>query len=160
MIAQMRSGNEVMAARVTTVDAMRIVMEIPGRPIPCPRPRVSKHGTYYPKAYQEWLSAAKVLLRQACVKQNGGRLMEGDVTVVVAFTGARANADIDNLCKSVLDAAQGMVFEDDRQVVRLEAQKRKRTTVAWTAVRIEEESEDGDEAPRVCMAAMVRQRRR
>ena len=100
-----------------------ISVEIPGQPIPCPRPRVSKHGTYYPKRYTDWLRDAQVLLRQACVKQNGGRLMEGDVTVEVTFYGARPNADIDNLCKSVLDAAQGQVFKDDRQVVELLAEK-------------------------------------
>ena len=92
---------------VTTVDAMLVTAEIPGRPTPCPRPRVGKHGTYYPKSYQEWLRGAQTALRQAAITQNGGRLMEGDVSVVVTFSGARANADIDNLCKSVLDAAQG-----------------------------------------------------
>jgi len=71
------------------------------------------------------MKTAKRLLRDACVTQNGGRLIEGDVAVVVTFTGARANADIDNLCKSVLDAAQGMVFVDDKQVVRLDAVKAK-----------------------------------
>ena len=100
-----------------------ISVEIHGQPVPCPRPRVTKHGTYYPKRYTRWLSDTRVLLRQACIEQNKGKFIEGDVVVEVTFSGARADADIDNLCKAVLDAAQGQVFKDDRQVVELLAEK-------------------------------------
>lgn len=99
-------------------------------------------GTFYSKVYQEWLSAAKVLMRDACVKQNGGRLIEGDVTVEVTFSGFRADADIDNLCKSVLDAAQGMVFKDDKQVVGLVADKAN-LGEPITVVRIQERVLEG-----------------
>jgi Holliday junction resolvase RusA-like endonuclease len=32
-------------------------------------------------------------------------------------------ADLDNLCKAVMDAANGVLFADDRQVVELQARK-------------------------------------
>jgi len=98
-----------------------IIAEIPGNPMPCPRPRVGRKGTYYPKSYQYWLSGAKALLRDACVKQNGGRLIEAPVSVTMVFMGARGNADTDNLIKAVLDAAQGQVILNDRQVKHIEA---------------------------------------
>lgn len=31
------------------------------------------------------------------------------------FYGARANADLDNLVKAILDALNGLAFDDDRQ---------------------------------------------
>lgn len=96
---------------------------IPGKPVPCPRPRVGKHGTYYPDNYKAWHETASVLMRDAAVRQNGGRLYEGPVRVTCRFYGAHKGADLDNLVKSVFDAANGMVFRDDRQVVELGAVK-------------------------------------
>lgn len=98
-----------------------ITAEIPGKPVPCPRPRVSKHGTHYPKRYTDWKSGAQALLRDACVKQNGGRLMEGRLSVRMHFTGAAGNVDIDNCIKAILDAGQGQIYENDRQVKHVEA---------------------------------------
>jgi Holliday junction resolvase RusA-like endonuclease len=57
------------------------------------------------------------------VRQNGGRLYEGAVKVTCRFYGAHKGADIDNLCKAVLDAANLMVIRDDRQVMELHAYK-------------------------------------
>lgn len=50
-------------------------------------------------------------------------LWEGPVSVVAAFYGTRPNADIDNLLKSVLDAIQGVVIVDDKQVHYVEMRK-------------------------------------
>ena len=105
---------------------MRVCCTIPGKPMPCPRPRVDRGGVHYSDAYTNWMIAAKVLLRDACVKQNGGRLYTTPVVVNVIFANARKNADIDNLSKSVLDALQGTVIEDDKQVHLLVASKDRR----------------------------------
>ena len=51
-------------------------------------------------------------------------MWEGPVMVDVRFVGARANADIDNLLKSVLDAIQGVIIVDDKQVVEIKGVKR------------------------------------
>lgn len=96
---------------------------IPGKPVPCPRPRVSRHGTFYPLTYTDWLEEARWILRDACVKQNGGRRLEGPLRARLVFAGAHGSADIDNLVKSVLDAAQGAMFDNDRQVTELAACK-------------------------------------
>ena len=93
---------------------------VPGRCIPCPRPRAVKGGrAYYPKRYTDWLLEAKTEAYRAC-----GRIVwDGPVRLSVWFSGARANADIDNLLKSVLDAIQGVIIVDDKQVQMVEARK-------------------------------------
>ncbi len=90
---------------------------VPGRCIPTPRPRVSRRGTHYPKRYTDWLDSARVEAYRAC----GRPLWTGPVSVLVSFYGARPNADIDNLLKSVLDAIQGVIIVDDKQVVQVSA---------------------------------------
>lgn len=93
---------------------------VPGRCVPCPRPRTVRGGrAYYPKRYTDWLNSAKVEAYRAC----GRMLWEGPVSVVAAFYGTRPNADIDNLLKSVLDAIQGVVIVDDKQVHYVEMRK-------------------------------------
>lgn len=102
-----------------------ITCTIPGKPIPCSRPHVTVKGVYYKKAYSDWKRDAAVLLRDAVVRQNGGRPLEGPLSVSVAFYGANAAADLDNLVKAVLDAAElGGAFKNDRQVTHLEAWRR------------------------------------
>ena len=54
---------------------------------------------------------------------NQHHIMVGDVKVFIGLTVNKAR-DIDSLVKPVLDALEGaMVFENDRQVVRLEVEK-------------------------------------
>ena len=97
--------------------------EIRGPCVPCPRARAKRgHGAYYPKRYTDWHDMAQVELVSQC-----GRLLWADnVLVGVTFYGARANADIDNLLKSVLDAMTGVIYEDDVQVqaVRMDRQRK------------------------------------
>ena len=94
---------------------------VPGRCIPAPRPRGRKgQKAYYPVRYTDWLDSARVEAYRAC----GRPLWEGPVSVDVRFVGARANADIDNLLKSCLDAIQGVLIVDDKQVVEIKGVKR------------------------------------
>jgi Holliday junction resolvase RusA-like endonuclease len=89
---------------------MRI--ELPIEPTACPRPKVTKYGTYYPKKYKDFLRKAKFALAgiqpcnelQICfvikrpkAMKKGGR---------IAHT---KKPDLDNLIKSVLDA---LPFDD------------------------------------------------
>ncbi len=95
-----------------------ISFTVPGRCIPCPRPRVARgKKAYFPKRYTDWLDSARVEAYRAC----GRPLWEGPVSVTVVFYGARANADIDNLLKSVLDAIQGVIIVDDKQADAVDA---------------------------------------
>ena len=100
---------------------------VSGRCTPCPRPRVARgKRAYFPKRYTDWLERAQV----EALSEYGRPLWDGPVELSVWFCGARANADIDNLLKSVLDAIQGILIVDDKQV---------RVVHAW------KESADGEQ---------------
>src|SRR3990167_134597 len=92
-------------------------IEVPGRCMPCPRPRaVRGRGAYYPERYSQWRELAQVALIEACSKSLGALrpLWAEDVYVELTCYGARG--DVDNLLKSVLDVLTGILIVDDKQV--------------------------------------------
>ncbi len=109
------------AVRAQLAGAMtELSFTVPGRCIPCPRPRVVRgKKPYFPRRYTDWLDSARVEAYKTC----GRPLWEGPVVVCAEFYGARPNADIDNLLKSVLDAIQGVLIVDDKQVVSIMGDK-------------------------------------
>jgi len=91
--------------------------------IACPRARVRRgQGGHYPDRYTQWRERMQVALMEACSNQLGSLrpLWDGDVRLEVHCHGARKNADVDNLLKSVMDALQGTVIVDDKQVRQAE----------------------------------------
>ena len=99
-------------------------------PLPMPRPRSGQSGrgqgshTFIPTAirhYQEELRWAMAgAMRKAKVRQP----LEDPVELRLHFQrSTRRRVDLDNLVKAVQDAANGLLFEDDSQIVRLEAEK-------------------------------------
>lgn len=96
-----------------------IDVDVPGDPVPAPRPRVARAGgVYYPKRYKD---ALDVLRQEFLVDLRRRRIrarQRGPVKVDVTFRVLRAG-DVDNLCKTVLDAMQDVVVENDRQVIDL-----------------------------------------
>lgn len=104
-------------------------------PIPCPRPRIAIKGkkekkfaqAYYPAEYQEWKNAAVTQLTQM-TKPERYPLVRLSVhfereqpkkTILATPPG-----DIDNYCKSLMDAlTQADWWDDDKQVVYLQASK-------------------------------------
>lgn len=101
----------------------RIHISIPGTPVPTPRPRVTKYSVWYPRRYTDWVKIVKDYAALAVDEPT-----DHNVSVRIDFCYPRAHlADIDNLAKGVLDALAGIVYHDDRQVIRVIATKRKRT---------------------------------
>ena len=90
-----------------------------------------------PAAYEDWLNGARMLIRNATVEQNGGRLIHGPLSVQLTFYGAHGSSDLDNLVKSVLDASNGQVFDDDKQVTHLIASKVEAKTRSLRLTEIE-----------------------
>jgi Holliday junction resolvase RusA-like endonuclease len=94
---------------------MTVSLVIPGRPVPLQRSRTSSGRHYLParsKTYRltvaaEWMAAGRPSLGDA------------QFAASMRFYGARANADLDNLVKAVLDALNGLAFTDDSQLVCL-----------------------------------------
>ena len=110
---------------------------IPGEPVAMGRPRFS--GGKFPRAYlpkktRDWVRGATIILRS----QWGAAPLEGAVAVELVFVHSRPKRlcrkkdahgrlwrdrrpDIDNLCKSALDAIQAAgIVADDGQVAVLE----------------------------------------
>ncbi len=77
---------------------------IPGKPVPCPRPRVTKNGTHYPEEYTNWLEGARWTLRAAWAHTPG--TIEYPVALWVWVYGVHMGSDGDNYLKAAGDALQ------------------------------------------------------
>jgi Holliday junction resolvase RusA-like endonuclease len=80
---------------------------------------------YKPKAVRDWQEAAAWRLKLA-----GGQIWTGPVAVSLALHPKmtidghpyKKRTDLDNSIKAVLDACQGVVFANDKQVQRIQAE--------------------------------------
>ena len=112
-------------------------------PVPKGRPRAAvrgRHATLYtPKKTADYEAAVSRIAKEAM----SGDPLEGPVkvTIIAYFTFPKSRskrdraemrnglvpclnrADVDNLAKSILDAMNGIVYLDDRQVTRLLVEK-------------------------------------
>jgi Holliday junction resolvase RusA-like endonuclease len=87
----------------------------PGEPVPKGRPRSNRSGhTYTPTRTKQAEDAIRWEL-----KAQGAKPTSEPVFVTVCFDCKSATSDLDNLLKLVLDAAQGLLYENDRQVVEI-----------------------------------------
>tara|TARA_R110000824_G_scaffold268440_2_gene457048 strand:- start:1004 stop:1411 length:408 start_codon:yes stop_codon:yes gene_type:complete len=110
---------------------------IPGKPFPKERPRVAKGRAYTPKK-----THGQEQLIQIYAKKSRMTPITGDVRLFLFFSGAHHAADLDNLCKLVKDALNGIAYNDDKQVVDLHAFKRKATGDPYTAVYVGPQDKD------------------
>ena len=92
-------------------DAPLFEVEFPGKPVPQPRPRITRQGgKYYPKQYNAVRQALVLTFKQAHKGPPLGCLMR----LEVGLAGARANSDLSNHLKSIEDAlVQAGVIADD-----------------------------------------------
>lgn len=79
--------------------------------IPRPRPTRALHPNYAETKVHKLALAALPVLQSFC----GSHLHGGDIAVKVEINN-RSRADVDNVLKGILDALQGIVYENDRQV--------------------------------------------
>jgi Holliday junction resolvase RusA-like endonuclease len=97
-------------------------LRIDGEPVPKGRPRFScikgKPHTYTPAK----TLAAEQELAWHFRSAHTGPPVAHPVALRVAFHVKSNTCDLDNLIKTILDAANGIVFEDDKQVVQIEAE--------------------------------------
>ncbi len=100
------------------MDNLNLEFVIPGKPVPKARPRVSRGRAYTPKRTKDYEAHVKhhALLARSHARQ---KRATGSVKAVLTFRGANGNADLDNLAKSILDACNDVLWEDDRLVVDL-----------------------------------------
>lgn len=132
---------------------MAIAFSVPGDPVPQPRPRVSTRGGFA-RAYVPATHAVHGYRQAvAAAARAAGAGVHGEpVEVVIDLVFGRPKShlrknglakdapvtprpDLDNCAKAVLDALNGVAWEDDAQVVRLVVSKTYGTE-ARTSVRI------------------------
>lgn len=122
---------------------MTFYFTIPGVPIPKGRPRVMRGGwAFTPKRTEIAQNSIRLVAtraRQATKSTILGPNYSGRLLCHLKFFGARENADLDNLYKTVTDACEGVLYKNDCQIddaamVRLPAKK----SDARTEVAIEE----------------------
>lgn len=114
---------------------MRIEFTIPGPPVPKARPRVTKSGfAYTPKRTAVYEMAVKLIFNSKYKEQLHGPVgarIEAYFKIPKADRKVKENdyctkhlGDSDNIGKAILDALNGLAYEDDAQVVELWIEKR------------------------------------
>ncbi len=94
---------------------MKIQLVIPGSPVPLQRSRTSSGRHYLPARSKTY----RLLVQAAWMQAGRPSLSDAPFTMSARFYGARANADLDNLVKAVLDGLNRLAFTDDRQLTCL-----------------------------------------
>jgi Holliday junction resolvase RusA-like endonuclease len=105
-------------------------------PMPCPRPRLSKWGVYYPAKYTKWRKEMVKAAAHARGKQrHAGAARELVVEIECHVDPPKKSKllypkpDVDNYAKAVLDGCNGILWADDSQIVALSVSKQ------WSDVR-------------------------
>lgn len=105
---------------------MKIVAEI--TPIALARPRVNttNRGRYLPARCKKYMEELALLVRASYQ----GKPLEVPITVTLHFykpikPTARTFGDIDNLAKAVLDACNGILWQDDSLIIEMHCYKHK-----------------------------------
>jgi Holliday junction resolvase RusA-like endonuclease len=121
-------------------------------PVPASRPRVTRWGTYYSKTYNNYKAEMAFSLegRKDLILHKG--LLEVEiifhVTIPKSWSKKKVsekngqfcdnNADIDNYIKAIFDALNGILYEDDRQIVRIKNSEKRYSTSPKTEFSIKE----------------------
>lgn len=92
---------------------MRVKLRFSGNPIPKRRPRYDGEHFYTPPATAEWEETVGWQARD----QFNHRPLLGPLGISFAFFREdRREVDLDNLEKAMLDALQGILYENDSQI--------------------------------------------
>lgn len=112
--------------------AERFTFEVRGRVVGSARPRVTRFGTYIPQRTRDYRDRIK-----GAFMESGGMRWSGPVSVRVYVYRELPKSrpkrvesepdtykpDVDNIAKNVLDALNGIAWDDDSQVVELIVRK-------------------------------------
>lgn len=114
---------------------MIVSFEVPGEPVSKERPRVVAGRTFTPTKTKD----AEWLIAWAYLAERAGGSMDGSFKVACEFhCGTKRRRDVDNMLKLVLDALNGVAYDDDHQVVEVSAIKVLSAHTPRTIVRIEQ----------------------
>jgi Holliday junction resolvase RusA-like endonuclease len=102
-------------------EAQLIMLTFRGDPLPSPRPRVTRTGTFMPTRYRTYREGLKWSIKGALLRRG---VPPSDSNQKYGFKAAffratRQRTDVDNLLKTVSDAGTGIVWADDSQVLEV-----------------------------------------
>lgn len=107
-----------------------IVFNFPVDPTPKGRPRFGNGRTYTPKKTKEF----ELAIRSMAKEQYRNGPMKGPLSVLIVFTIKKPKSvkrnyptvkpDVDNFLKSLLDALNQIAYEDDAQIIEINASKK------------------------------------
>jgi len=115
----------------------RIALKFNLNPVPAARPRVSRWSTYYPKKYTQFKKDMLALTSELDVTPTENLVAMGmvfNIKMPTAWPKKKKleqngqycdnNVDLDNYQKAILDSLNGVLYLDDRQVVKIMTVKR------------------------------------
>lgn len=100
---------------------MRIMIQIPGPPVPKGRPRVTRFGTHTPSRTREYEARVRLAMEQAVAQCDWPT--DREYRVRIAVYRERRQGDTANFAASVCDAGNGVVWDDDRQISSLQCDR-------------------------------------
>jgi len=100
------------------------------KPSPASRPKVSRYGTYYGKNYTTFRRMAAVEIPKVIKSHAKYPLTQALVVHAIAYAEKPKSSDkdwprgdVDNYAKAILDACNGLVWEDDDCIILLVTSK-------------------------------------
>ena len=121
-----RDIEKILAYRFEVAPEARLIVgALHGDPIPAPRVRVTRFGTYNPRKYSAYRDSLRVMIKQEFQQHrvDGFEHSRTDYAEVeqfglkaLFFRKGRHRTDTDNLLKTVCDAGTGVIWNDDSQV--------------------------------------------
>lgn len=109
-----------------------------------PYVRMTRVGKFCRPEAQEYMDSQAAIARQFRQQMNGNEKLPAQtplaVEIRVTMPGGLHRSDADNLTKSLLDAANGIVYPDDRWIdaIRFTRIKGEAYTTVFTVSRLEE----------------------
>jgi Holliday junction resolvase RusA-like endonuclease len=102
---------------------LKLRLEVPFVPTPKARPRVGEHGTVMPAAYKTSRQDLAWLLVDARNRLGPWPMDKSYVVTYEVWLYRRDGGDADNLVGTLLDAGNGLLWRDDRQVTGLHVKR-------------------------------------
>lgn len=107
-----------------------VSFEIPTRPLPAPRPRVTRWGAYNDPKYTEYKKAIAIIAKQQ--KFYSENALKMSITFIFPYPKSwskkkidlayfhTSRPDLDNLIKGVKDALNDICYKDDSQITQFD----------------------------------------
>lgn len=128
-----------------------MIIIINKEPIACPRPRITRFGSYYPKKYQDYKDYLKYYLTSLNLEKFENKPLYlkivFNIKIPESFSKKKKlelngtyvikKPDIDNYLKSVMDGMNDIIYKDDSQIVSINIIKKYVIDNANTEIEID-----------------------